>query len=411
MSLQRYSAYRDSGVNWLGAVPDHWTLNRLAHYFDERRTKVSDTDYPPLSVTKNGIVPQLETAAKTDDGDNRKLVLAGDFAINSRSDRKGSSGLSELDGSVSLINTVLDPKSGIEGRFAHHLLRSVSFQEEYYRFGKGIVADLWSTNFSEMRNILLAVPPLPEQRAIADFLSRETSKIDALVEEQRRLIELLKAEVVSMVLSGYGGGWTSEVRLSQVVEVVARPVVQKLGQEYCPLGLFNRGRGLFHKNPRGIEEMGDSDFFWIEPGDLIISGQFAWEGAVALAGDEEAGCVVSHRYPVLRGRNGIALTEYVFGLFLTEHGQFLLNEHSRGAAGRNRPLNLKALLKEKIFVPELQHQVEVRDRIHALATIRTEVAAQTTLLQERRAALISAAVTGKIDVRSAVPAELVTEAA
>ncbi len=78
------------------------------------------------------------------------------------------------------------------GPFVHYLLRSVDFQEEYYRFGKGIVADLWSTNYSEMRNIQLALPTWTEQTYIAKFLDHETSKIDALIAEQRRLIELLK---------------------------------------------------------------------------------------------------------------------------------------------------------------------------------------------------------------------------
>ena len=137
-------------------------------------------------------MPQLETAAKTDDGDNRKKVAAGDFVINSRSDRKGSAGLAKQDGSVSLINTVLTPLTGQDPLYFEQLLKSIPFQEEFYRYGKGIVADLWSTRYSEMRNITLAVPPLHEQTAIAAFLDRETAKIDALVEEQRRLIALLK---------------------------------------------------------------------------------------------------------------------------------------------------------------------------------------------------------------------------
>src|SRR5215475_171417 len=106
MSFKQYTGLKDSQLDWLGYVPDHWSIRRLGFFFRERREKVSDRDFPPLSVTKNGIVPQLETAAKTDDGDNRKKVLAGDFVINSRSDRKGSAGLAEQDGSVSLINTV-----------------------------------------------------------------------------------------------------------------------------------------------------------------------------------------------------------------------------------------------------------------------------------------------------------------
>lgn len=113
MSLPRYPEYKDSGVAWLGEVPVNWELKRLGYFFEERREKVSDKDYPALSVTKNGIVPQIETAAKTDDGDNRKKVCAGDFVINSRSDRKGSSGISPFDGSVSLINTILRPREQV----------------------------------------------------------------------------------------------------------------------------------------------------------------------------------------------------------------------------------------------------------------------------------------------------------
>lgn len=181
MSFPRYPKYKDSGVEWLGEVPEHWEVRRLGHYFSERREKVSDTQYPALSVTKHGIVPQLETAAKTDAGDNRKLVLKGDFVINSRSDRKGSAGVSDADGSVSLISIVLQPHEGAWMPFIHHLLRCQQFQEEFYRNGKGIVADLWSTNYSEMRNILLGLPHIAEQTAIAAFLDRETAKIDALV--------------------------------------------------------------------------------------------------------------------------------------------------------------------------------------------------------------------------------------
>jgi type I restriction enzyme S subunit len=154
-----------------------------------------------------------------------------------------------------------------------------------------------------------------------------------------------------------------------------------------------------------MAEMGDSDFFWIEAGDLIISGQFAWEGAVAMAGNDEEGCVVSHRYPVLRGKDGLARTEYLFALLATKHGDFLLNENSRGAAGRNRPLNIGSLMREKISVPPLEIQDEVVDLVRKEKEIREEIAAQKVFLKERRSALISAAVTGKIDVRCVAHAQ------
>ena len=156
-AVSKYLAYQDSGVEWLGEVPSKWTLTRLGSYFNERKTKVSDKDYLPLSVTKNGIVPQLESAAKSNDGDNRKLVRKGDFVINSRSDRKGSSGIAPMDGSVSLINIVIKP-SFIFPAFCNYLLKSHAFVEENYRIGHGIVADLWTTRYDEMKNIKIALP-------------------------------------------------------------------------------------------------------------------------------------------------------------------------------------------------------------------------------------------------------------
>jgi type I restriction enzyme S subunit len=191
VGVQKYEAYKESGVEWLGQVPSHWEVTRLGTKFKERRTKVSDKDFAPLSVTKNGILPQLDSAAKSNDGDNRKLVLAGDFVINSRSDRKGSSGISYLDGSVSLINIVIKP-SGIEPTFCNYLLKSNSFIEEYYRMGHGIVADLWTTRYDEMKSILIGFPPLEEQTTIANFLDRKTAQIDQAIAQKEHLIELLQ---------------------------------------------------------------------------------------------------------------------------------------------------------------------------------------------------------------------------
>lgn len=189
--MERYESYKHSGIDWLGKVPNHWEVKRLGNWFEERREKVSDKDFEPLSVTKNGILPQLENAAKSNDGDNRKLVKKGDFVINSRSDRKGSSGLSNLDGSVSLINIVMKPRD-INGKFSNYLLKSNGFIEEFYRNGHGIVADLWTTRYDEMKFINLAVPPIHEQEAIAQFLDEKCAKIDELVAIKAQQIEKLK---------------------------------------------------------------------------------------------------------------------------------------------------------------------------------------------------------------------------
>lgn len=192
--MDRYEEYKDSGVEWIGEIPAGWEVRRISSLYEARNEKVSDRDYPPLSVTMQGIVPQLETAAKTQDGENRKLVKSGDFAINSRSDRRGACGISAYDGSVTLITNVLAPKdqASMNPRYYSHLFRSEGFADEYYRQGTGIVDDLWSTNWTRMKNILVACPSLVEQASIAEYLDAKTTEIDSLVEDCEREVELLR---------------------------------------------------------------------------------------------------------------------------------------------------------------------------------------------------------------------------
>lgn len=196
--LKPYEKYRNVDALWLYEIPFHWNCEKLGMRFIERRTKVSDQDFAPLSVTKNGIVPQLSTAAKTNDGDNRKLVKSGDFGINSRSDRKGSSGLSVYNGSVSLINIVLKPVD-ISPKYSHYLLKSYGFIEEFYRNGRGIVADLWTTRYCDMRNINIPLPPREEQDQIVRYLDWKLAKINKFIKAKKKQIEVLKEQKQAII--------------------------------------------------------------------------------------------------------------------------------------------------------------------------------------------------------------------
>ncbi len=182
---------KDSGVEWIGEVPTSWRLTKIGQVYDLRNTKVSDYDYEPLSVTMQGIVPQLDTAAKTDAHDDRKLVKEGDFVINSRSDRRGSCGIARQDGSVSLINTVLIPRESMEPRFYDWLFHASVFADEFYKNGHGIVDDLWTTKWSEMKGITIVEPPIDVQASIADFLDKRCAAIDEAISRQEQLIEKL----------------------------------------------------------------------------------------------------------------------------------------------------------------------------------------------------------------------------
>lgn len=202
---------KHSGVSWIGEIPADWELSKIGSLYDERSQKVSDQDYMPLSVTKQGIVPQLESTAKTDHGDSRKLIRKGDFVINSRSDRRGSCGISQYDGSCSLINTVLRPRREMSNVYFSFVFRSDLFADEFYRWGNGIVDDLWSTKWSSMKRIYIPFPPLDVQRQIATYLDAKCAKIDAVIAKQQQVIEKLKAYKLSVITEAVTKGLNPDV--------------------------------------------------------------------------------------------------------------------------------------------------------------------------------------------------------
>ena len=204
---------RDSGQTWIGMIPEDWNLSRIGSLYTLRNEKVSDKDYPPLSVTMKGVVPQLETAAKTDDGDNRKLVRIGDFAINSRSDRRGSCGISLYDGSVSLINTVLTPRGKMNPGYYNWLFHTVAFADEFYKWGHGIVDDLWTTRWQEMKRIIVPVPSLDAQRKIADYLDNIVSQIDLIISAAQVSIEEYKEWKTSIIFEATTKGVHSDAKM------------------------------------------------------------------------------------------------------------------------------------------------------------------------------------------------------
>ena len=190
---------KDSGIPWVGKTPEYWKVGRIGGLYELRNQKVSDKDFMPLSVTMKGILPQLETAAKTNDGDNRKRVRVGDFAINSRSDRRGSCGVSDYDGSVSLINTILKPRNRMNAKYYNWLFHTPMFADEFYKWGHGIVDDLWTTNWSEMKRISIPLPPLDEQQEIADYLDNKCAEIEQIIADKKLQIETLDGYKKSLI--------------------------------------------------------------------------------------------------------------------------------------------------------------------------------------------------------------------
>lgn len=204
---------KDSGTTWLDKIPEDWGLSKINSIYELRMQKVSDRDYLPLSVTMNGVVHQLDTAAKTNAHDDRKLVKKGDFVINSRSDRRGSCGVSKYDGSVSLINTVMKPRNEMNPGYYNWLFHTTQFADEFYKWGHGIVDDLWTTNWQDMKHIDIPVPSLPEQKKIADYLNRIVPEIDSLSSDIQSQIIILEDYKKSIITEAVTKGLNPDVEM------------------------------------------------------------------------------------------------------------------------------------------------------------------------------------------------------
>lgn len=276
---------------WFSNMPSDWKITKLGSHFKCRNVKVDDTNYPPLSVTKQGILPQMDSVAKTDANDNRKQVLAGDFVINSRSDRKESSGLSELTGSVSLINTVLyQTDADYDKNYVGYLLKNYGFAEEFYRWGHGIVADLWTTRWQEMKNIEIPLPPLKEQKLIFDFLTNRTSKIDQLISNENSQIEKLKEYRQAIITKAVTKGLDPNVPMKD-------SGVEGIG-EIPTLWNYTNTKYLFSIIAGGTPNTDDSENFdgnviWITPADYKTEDVYVSKGKRNLSDKGLSSCSAS----------------------------------------------------------------------------------------------------------------------
>lgn len=404
----RYKAYKTVDLPWLKEVPEHWEVKNVNSLFDERREKVSDKEYPPLSVTKNGILPQLENVAKSMATDNRKKVLKGDFVINSRSDRKGSSGLSSYDGSVSLISTVITPRIGY-GIYWHYLLKSNDFIEEYYRNGKGIVADLWSTNFQSMKSILLPVPPKEEQEQIANFLDWKISEIDRLIEKRKdKLLELDKTKQLVLDdcynnLDGeksklkYFGKFIKSGKLSRSDETDFSNYKALLyGDIYTKYNFtFDKcitmiSEQAYFNNPK---ISGDTLFF-------TTSGESREEigKCVLYSGEEEI--AIGGDLIVFKPNKNINAQYLMYSLntsqsinyrYIQARGEIII--HISESKIANSEIKLPTLQKQRIFAQK------VTECIKSINSIKSKIISQIQQLELLKQSLIADAVTGKMDVR------------
>ena len=416
---------KNSGIEWIGDIPAEWNIVRIGAQYTERKTKVSDTEYPPLSVTMKGILPQLATAAKTDAHDDRKLVCKGDFAINSRSDRRGSCGISEYDGSVSLINTILCPRDKMNPQYYGWLFHSTMFSDEFYKWGHGIVDDLWTTNWQDMKHISIPEPSLEEQQKIADFLDRTCAEIDAVIEKTKATIEeykkLKQSVITEAVTKGIRGDrpmkdsgieWIGEipadwqlVKLKYISEQIGDGIhttpQYDVDGEYYFLNGNSIGKDclIFKENTDKLncDEYEKYKKPFINANTIMITLNGATYGKTSFYNNEKVLLGKSAGYITLRANTNRRFIRY----YLQSHSAYKIMEVSLcGTTIQN--LSLTTLRNFPTPFPKSEEQNQIADYLDKkCAEIDTLIAKKTTLLEEMenyKKSVIYEYVTGKKEV-------------
>lgn len=409
---------KDSGIEWIEDIPTHWELTKIANLYRVRNQKVSDKDFPPLSVTMKGILPQLETAAKTNNGDNRKLVRIGDFAINSRSDRRGSCGISSYDGSVSLINTVLMPLNEMNPNYYNWLFHTVRFSDEYYKCGHGIVDDLWTTTWQEMKKIVIPVPPIKEQEKIAKFLDDKCKEIDSLIADIQKQIDTLeqykRSTVIKTVTKGLnpdatmkdsGIQWIGDIPEHWDIHPIYYYFAQRihknsLGQENNLLSL-SYGK-IIRKDINttdGLLPESFNTYNIIEKGDIVLRLTDLQNDKRSLrSGLATERGIITSAYVTLKAIKPVNSTYFYYLI----HSYDLMKVLYNMGGGVRQGLNFDELSKLMLIKPSIEEQNEIVEFLDSkCAEIDTCIAdkkKQISTLEDYKKSVIYEYVTGKREV-------------
>lgn len=406
-------------TKWIGEIPSDWSLEKVRYFFTERSEKVDDTSYPPLSVSKGGVVDQIETVSKSDDNENRKMVLKDDFVINSRSDRKGSSGISPRDGSVSLINIVLEPKN-INPQYAEYLFKSYYFKEEFFRNGKGIHFDLWSTRYEMMKNILIPFPDLEEQKKIVHYLDEKITPID-------RMLELLKAKITSLhdlrdsiinkiftkgidletEFKFSGDNWIGDIpshwevkKLKYLVlenqENLSKSTPSNLELDYIEISNVNSIGQITKPTPYYFYDCPSRCRRICRKGDVIISTVRTYLKSIGLIKEERENLICSTGFSVLTPREGY-LSKYIFYMLRTNW--FISRIISKSEGVSYPSIKSHKLLNTKVVVTDVLEQQKIVDYLDKETSYIDELIIKEEkrlkLFKEYRQSLISEVVMGK----------------
>lgn len=417
-----YSVYKDSGLPWLGQVPEHWEVRRNGRLFSERNeTGFEDLAILEVSLRTGVRVRDMENGARKQQMTDRskyKRAACGDIAYNMMRMWQGAVGVAPVDGLVSPAYVVARPFPEVEPRYYAYLFRTGTYMREVNKFSRGIVSDRNRLYWDEFKQMPSAFPPTDEQTRIADFLDAHGRLTARLIRNKRRLIGLLNEQKQAIInravtrglnpdapMKPTGIDWMPEVLAHWAIKRIKNVVRERdtrSGTGTHELLSLTRKHGLVRHSDVASRPASASDFTNYKvclPGEIVMNRMQAWSGMFGLAREEG---MVSPDYAVFAPM-GDYDAAYLVTLFKTPIfvQQFAIRSQGIGD-GFNR-LYTPTMGGIPIVIPTIFEQREIlkhiEDETRELSQLQVRFESEISLIQEYRERLIADVVTGKMDVR------------
>ena len=425
-----YPAYKNSGVEWIGPVPEHWEIKRLEHVVSTHRENVAPDSLNPVNVLHFSIPAVQEIGgARVEAGStidsNKLIVRCPQVLISKLNPRKGTVIIADRDAELlTVASTEFVPLVPQHGRSVIPFIAALAVSEPLRQLLESRVESVTRSHQrvapEDILKASVAIPPVDEQSAIAAALDCETARIDALIAKKTRFIELLKEKRQALITHVVTKGLDPNVKMKHsgvewIGEVPEHWKVCRLGSLYreavrtgdplLPILSISIHDGITddelapEDRDRQIYQIEDrTKYKRVRPNDLAYNMMRAWQGAFgAVAVDG----LVSPAYVVAEPAGELRST-YIENLLRTPMAVEEMRRFSRGIADFRMRLYWEYFRDLHVCVPPLDEQDEILSDL-SWRGARMEKLGEATersiaLLKERRSALITAAVTGKIDL-------------
>lgn len=425
--MERYSSYKDSGVSWIGDIPEHWEVKQLRSFLTLFSEK-GHGDAQLLSVTREqGVIERDKEDQEEnhnfvpDDLSGYKYIEKGDFAINKMKAWQGSYAVSEYNGIVSPAYFTCKLK-GVNKDFFSKAIRSKVYVPFFTQYSKGIRVGQWDLNPNALKSIPFFLPTPDEQSVIVKYIDDKTSKIDAYVADKEKEIELLQelkqktiADAVTKGLNpdakmkDSGISWIGEIpehwetyRFAIICKSksICNCEEEELLSVYLDRGVIRFSDDSSKRTNPTSKDL--SKYQLVEEGDFVLNNQQAWRGSVGVSRYRG---IVSPAYFIFE-LSSIINRNFANYMFRSSAYVSYYYICSKGIGSIQRNLDWNSLKQQKMAIPPLDEQraifYYIEEKCQKIDSLTTELQSEIDYLKEYKQRLIADCVTGQVNVQKEV---------